>query len=78
MVPVRIAAPSDRLINALVYRRALGWLAAEREIPPEELRLKSLIPSSDRAGVHLAFDYSQFLLNERQVSPFTQGKQTYL
>ncbi|CAL5226027.1 g8835 [Coccomyxa viridis] len=57
----------------LHLRRALGWLAAEQEIPLEELRLKNLLPSSDRAGVHLAFDYSQFLLNERQVSPFTQG-----
>ncbi|CAL5226020.1 g8826 [Coccomyxa viridis] len=66
-------APVTAKQYTLHLRRALGWLAAEREIPPEELRLKSLIPSSDRAGVHLAFDYSQFLLNERQVSPFTQG-----
>ena len=34
------------------------------------------MPSSDRAGVSLAFDYSQFLLNERQVSPYTQGMYT--
>lgn len=54
-------------------RRALGWLAAERAIPHEDLRLKSLLPSSDRAGVSHAFDYSQFLLDERHVSPYTQG-----
>ena len=62
----------------LICRRALGWLAAERDVPVEELRFRSLLPSSDRAGVHLAFDYSQFLLNQRQVSPYTQGMQTYL
>ena len=56
-------------------RRALGWLHAEQGVPLSELRLRSLLPSSDREGVSLAFDYSQFLLNERQVSPYTQGLQ---
>ncbi len=66
------------LTDTMFCRRALGWLAAERDVPLEELRLKSMIPSSDRAGVHLAFDYSQFLLDDRQVSPYTQGTQTLL
>ena len=69
----RATAPCLRLMEAAVCRRALGWLAAELDICHEELRLRSLLPSSDRAGVSHAFDYSQFLLNERHVSPYTQG-----
>ena len=61
--------------NHLLCRRALGWLHAEQGSPLSELRLRSLLPSSDREGVSLAFDYCQFLLNERQVSPYTQGLQ---
>ena len=59
----------------VVCRRALGWLHADQGIPLGDLRLKSLLPSSDRSGVSLAFDYSQFLLHERHVSPYTQGAQ---
>ena len=51
----------------------MGWLCEEQGIPAHELRLKALLPSSGREGVSLAFDYCQFLLNERQVSPNTQG-----
>ena len=51
----------------------MGWLCEEQGIPAQELRLQTLLPSSGREGVSLAFDYCQFLLNERQVSPNTQG-----
>ena len=54
-------------------RRALGWLHHERGVPLAELRLSHLLPSSDRAGVAAAFDYVQWLANERGVSAFTQG-----
>ena len=60
----------------MAYRRALGWLHTEQGIPVGDLRLKSLLPSSDRGGVSLAFDYCQFLLNERNVSVYTQGLQS--
>ena len=51
----------------------MGWLCEEQGIPAQQLRLRTLLPSSGREGVSLAFDYCQFLLNERQVSPNTQG-----
>ena len=53
-------------------RGMLGWLHAEREVPIEELRLKSLVPSSERDGVALAFDFQQWLADERRAAMSTQ------
>ena len=54
-------------------RRALGWLHMERGVPLAELRLAHVLPSSDRGGVAVAFDYVQWLVTERNISAFTQG-----
>ena len=54
-------------------RRVLGWLHMERGVPLAELRLANILPSSDRAGVAVAFDYVQWLVTERSISAFTQG-----
>lgn len=46
----------------------------ERSIPLAELRLRHAIPSSERSGVSVAFEYVEWLETERTVSVFTQGK----
>ena len=55
-------------------RRMLGWLHQERGVALAGLRLAHALPSSDRAGVAVAFDYVQWLVTERSISPFTQSR----
>lgn len=59
--------------TACMRRRVLGWLHLERGVPLAKLRLAHILPSSDRAGVAVAFDYVQWLVTERSISAFTQG-----
>lgn len=53
-------------------RRALGWLHLERGVPVAELSLSRLIPSPQRDGVSVSFDYLQWLA-ARGISPSTEG-----
>ena len=53
----------------------LGWLHKERGVPLAELRLRHALPSAERSGVSVAFDYIEWLNSERGVSVFTQGRQ---
>lgn len=51
----------------------LGWLHNVRGIPVEELSLSTAIPSAERGGVAVAFDYIQWLTEERSLSVSTEG-----
>jgi len=53
-------------------RGMLGWLHRVRGMPIQDLSLRSLIPSSDRDGVFLAFEYVQWLSTERGVGIRTE------
>ena len=44
-----------------------------RGVPLEEVSLRAAIPTSERDGVALAFEYIQWLLAERQISVRTEG-----
>ena len=58
----------------LICRRGfLGWQHNVRGVPVEELSLRAAIPSAEREGVALAFEYIQWLLAERQISVRTEG-----
>lgn len=48
-------------------RAFLGWLHSVRGIPLEDLSLVMAIPSAERNGVMTAFDYVQWLTDERQI-----------
>lgn len=54
-------------------RGFLGWQHNVRGVPVEELSLRGAVPSAERDGVALAFEYIQWLLAERQISVRTEG-----
>ncbi len=54
-------------------RGFLGWQHNVRGVPVEELSLRGVIPSAERDGVALAFEYIQWLLAERQIGVRTEG-----
>ncbi len=53
-------------------RCILGWLHNVRGVPLEQLCLRSAFPSAERLGVAPAFDYLQWLAEERGVNSRTQ------
>ena len=55
------------------HRGFLGWMHNVRGTPLEELSLRDAIPTAEREGVALAFEYIQWLLAERQISVRTEG-----
>lgn len=54
-------------------RRMLGWLHHQRGDELAGLSLRSLVPSHERDGVRLVFDYMQWLTRERGVGVRTIG-----
>ncbi|BDA51332.1 hypothetical protein COCOBI_18-2090 [Coccomyxa sp. Obi] len=65
------AVTTEKYVDHL--RRVLGWLHKERGVPLAELRLQHVLPSAERHGVAVAFDYIEWLNTERSVGAFTQG-----
>ncbi|EIE19955.1 hypothetical protein COCSUDRAFT_19015 [Coccomyxa subellipsoidea C-169] len=65
------AVTTEKYVDHL--RRVLGWLYKEHGVPLAELRLRHALPSAERSGVSVAFDYIEWLNTERSVSAFTQG-----
>ena len=71
-------AQADPIAEVTAYKYAdhlrgmLGWLHRVRGVPLEELSLMSLVPSNDRNGVAAAFDYVQWLVNERSINVRTE------
>jgi integrase len=63
-------------VTALKYqdhlRGMLGWLHTVCGIPIDQLSLKNLLPTSERKSVSLAFDYCQWMVNERGVNVRTE------
>jgi hypothetical protein len=63
-------------VTALKYqdhlRGMLGWMHTVRGVPIDELSLKSLIPNTERKAVGLAFEYCQWMVNERGVNVRTE------
>ena len=54
-------------------RGFLGWQHNVRGVALEELSLRAAIPTAERDGVALAFEYIQWLLAERQIGVRTEG-----
>lgn len=54
-------------------RGILGWLHHVKDVPLQQLSFKSVIPSKKREGVILAFEYMQWLSEERNISTSTEG-----
>lgn len=54
-------------------RGALGWLHHKRGVPISDLKLRDLVPSHERAGVQVGFDYIMWLLRERKITRQTEG-----
>ena len=44
-----------------------------RDTPLEDLSLRAAIPSAERDGVALAFEYIQWLVSQRHISVRTEG-----
>lgn len=44
----------------------LGWMHYERGVPKDKLTLEALVPSGERDGVKVFFDYSQVRLSVDQ------------
>lgn len=57
----------------LVCRGALGWLHGVKGTRLDKLSFQALIPSPKRQGVAVAFEYIQWLGQERNVSARTEG-----
>lgn len=53
-------------------RGFLGYLANVDKVPLEELSLQALVPSSGREGVIPAFNYTQWLIKERNIAVRTE------
>ncbi|KAL4540242.1 hypothetical protein Ndes2526A_g03237 [Nannochloris sp. 'desiccata'] len=53
-------------------RGMLGWMHTVRGVPIDQLSITSLIPSSERKAVGLAFDYCQWMVTERGVNARTE------
>lgn len=53
-------------------RGFLGYLANVDKVPLEELSLQALVPSSGRQGVIPAFNYTQWLIKERNIAVRTE------
>ena len=51
----------------------LGWLHSVKGVPLHELNFKAALPSKKREGVALAFEYMQWLTQERHISSPTEG-----
>ena len=60
---------ADKYIDIL--RRMLGWMVRVREVPPDQVSLLSLVPSAQRGGAEVAFDYLIWLEQERGLSKRT-------
>ena len=54
-------------------RSILGYMHRERSIPLSELSMKHAFPTKDRMGVHLAFDFIQWLATTRGINVRTQS-----
>lgn len=54
-------------------RGILGWLHTVKGVPLSQLTFKSALPSKKREGVMLAFEYLQWLGQERNISRTTEG-----
>lgn len=54
-------------------RGMLGWLVLEKGVPLEEVSLRHAIPTPERQGVAVAFEYLQWLHDVRGVNVRTKG-----
>lgn len=54
------------------FKSMLGWLHRHRGVPLEDLSLRSMFPTSEERSVALAFDFVEFLANERGANARTQ------
>lgn len=54
-------------------RGLFGYMHSVKGVPLSELSMRSVLPSSDRAGVAAAFDYLQCLAVERETNVRTQA-----
>ena len=54
-------------------RAVLGYCHRERGIPVAELSLKTVIPTSDREGVHIVFEYIEWLRLTREIGIRTEA-----
>ena len=54
-------------------RGILGWLHNIQGRPLETLTFSAALPSSERAGVTIAFDYISWLNTEREINVRTEG-----
>jgi hypothetical protein len=54
-------------------RAVLGYCHRERGIPLAELSLKTVIPTSDREGVHIVFEYIEWLRHAREIGIRTEA-----
>ena len=59
--------------GCMLRRGFLGWMHNVRGTPLEKLSLRAAVPTAERDGVALAFEYIQWLLSERQISVRTEG-----
>jgi hypothetical protein len=65
---------ADKLAPCLApCRGLLGYLHNVRGIPADIITLRSAIPSSEKQGVAVAFEYIQWLGREKSISVRTEG-----
>lgn len=57
----------------LCHRAFLGWMHHSKGVPLEQLSFHACIPSAERNGVAIAFEYIQWLVDERDINVRTEG-----
>ena len=68
-----VAYAVTQIYICMTFRGILGWLHHVEHVPLQQLSFKSAIPSKKREGVALAFEYMQWLSQERNISTSTEG-----
>ena len=63
----------ETTLGQLACRGILGWLHTVKGIPMKKLSFQTALPSQKRQGVAVAFEYIQWLVEERNISATTEG-----